>query len=81
MASSQLQTFLLQVMCLPTSIDPGEPFHAVVRWCLQRPRRFHITFDALDMNTKEHYGGIGACTRITRAWVGVHTRYANNMLD
>ncbi|KAG5181218.1 hypothetical protein JKP88DRAFT_261116 [Tribonema minus] len=48
-----------QVVCLPTSIAIGAPFHTRVRWCLQRPRRSHLVVDTLDVNTKEWYGGDG----------------------
>jgi hypothetical protein len=46
--------------CLPKGVKYGEKFHATVRWCVQRPRRWHLTFDMLDMKTKAYYQGAGA---------------------
>jgi hypothetical protein len=45
--------------CLPKGVKYGEKFHATVRWCIQRPRRWHLTFDMLDMKTKQYYQGAG----------------------
>ncbi len=39
----------LQVVCMPTSIPVGATFHTRVRWCLQRPRRYNVNFDLLDL--------------------------------
>ncbi len=39
----------LQVICMPTSIPVGATFHTRVRWCLQRPRRYNVNFDLLDL--------------------------------
>ncbi|CAM9477145.1 unnamed protein product [Chrysoparadoxa australica] len=38
----------MQVMCVPDSIALGQQFNTVVRYCLQRARPHHITFDILD---------------------------------
>jgi hypothetical protein len=49
----------MEVMCYPDSIMVGEDFHITVRFCLQRPRKWHLVFALLDINTKEYYGGEG----------------------
>ncbi|KAG5190843.1 hypothetical protein JKP88DRAFT_175213 [Tribonema minus] len=49
----------VQVMCIPDSITPGKDFHTTVRWCLQRPRAFHGSFDIIDRDTKDPYGSTG----------------------
>ncbi|KAG5177568.1 hypothetical protein JKP88DRAFT_189201, partial [Tribonema minus] len=38
---------------------PGNQFRVTVRFCLQRPRRWHLAFALLDMVTKEYYMGDG----------------------
>ncbi|KAG5190828.1 hypothetical protein JKP88DRAFT_205172 [Tribonema minus] len=60
----------LQVMCMPKSVQPGDTFHITIRFCLQRPRRWHLAFGLLDLNSKQYYGGAGAGVLDTRAQCG-----------
>jgi len=50
----------LQVMCIPEGVNVGDKFNAVVRWCMQRPRSYHVNFDLLDrLGTKNWFNGLG----------------------
>jgi len=60
-------------MCVPTSLQEGDTFHATVRFCLQRPRKFHLVFAILDERTKEYYGGAGFGIYETRSQCAEHT--------
>ncbi|KAG5192729.1 hypothetical protein JKP88DRAFT_347293 [Tribonema minus] len=49
----------MQVMCVPKAVEKLDKFHTTVRFCLQRPRKWHLAFGLLDMKTKAYLGGEG----------------------
>jgi len=69
----------MEVLCIPESIGMNEPFHTTIRWCLQRPRRHHVTFDLLDMNEKVYLGGGEGLTPEGETQCGVHTFLVNGL--
>jgi hypothetical protein len=75
----------MEVMCYPESIQVGQEFHITVRFCLQRPRKWHLTFGLLDQVTKKYYGGEGTGIVDTRSQCAevtfLHTFLADEEVD
>lgn len=70
----------MQVMCMPPSVEEGQEFNVTVRFCLQRPRKWHLVFALLDERTKEYFSGAGTGIVNERSQCAEVT-FANQLFD
>lgn len=49
----------MDVICSPQGVEVGTPFHTTIKFCLQRARKWNMTFGLLTMDTHSWLGGTG----------------------